>query len=231
MEWSSPLAWRCICAEESVSPPPVEPKCRKQIAVEINAGSSKPERSQAACFLGEPCLLRDTCFVQQRNAYHRHNRLFAFRFTIHCFLGSGGAGQKIGVTATAINSFTSTVAVTVSGLPAGVRRQSIDVLACSRSGPADNFDGGSAAVAGSATVTLTGTSGTLSHAATVAVNVSASAADFSLSVSPTSATIVAGRRGPRSASSPRPSTLSAVQSMWQSRGSLPELLPIQRHSH
>ncbi|MGA2539395.1 MAG: hypothetical protein ABSF53_25540, partial [Terracidiphilus sp.] len=54
----------------------------------------------------------------------------------------------------------------------------------------------STAAAGSATVTLTGTSGTLSHSATEAVMISAAApGDFSLGLSPTSMTLVNGATG------------------------------------
>jgi hypothetical protein len=106
----------------------------------------------------------------------------------------GGAGQQISVDAVAASGFTGMVTVAITGLPAGVTAQ--PAMLTLTPGSAQNVTVTAAATAAtaSAMLTLTGSSGTLSHSATVAVTISAPP-DFTLTLSPTSLTIMAGAAG------------------------------------
>jgi len=109
-------------------------------------------------------------------------------------LSGGGAGGSVSVTASAINSFTGTVTVAISGLPAGVTANPT-MLSLTPGTPGKvTLTAGAAAAAGTSTVTFTGTSGTLSHTATVALSISVPP-DFSLTVSPTSLALTSGGAG------------------------------------
>ena len=112
-------------------------------------------------------------------------------------LVSGGAGQGISVNAVPANGFTGVVTVAFTGLPAGVTANPATLTLTPGMAQNVTLAAASTAAAGNATVTLTGTSGTLSHSAAVALTVSAAPPppDFSLAVSPASLTIVAGATG------------------------------------
>ena len=110
----------------------------------------------------------------------------------------GAAGQKVSVTATAINGFASTVAVTISGLPAGVQAQPATLTLTPGAAQSVTITAGASAAAGSATLTFSGTSGTLNHTVGVAATVSSSTApspDFTIAVSPGSLSLTAGAAG------------------------------------
>jgi hypothetical protein len=121
----------------------------------------------------------------------------------------GGAGQQVSVNATPANGFTGTVTVAVTGFPTGVTAQ--PAILTLTPGAAQNITvtAATTAAAGSPTLTLTGTSGALSHSATVAATISAPPPppDFTLTASPTSLTITAGAAG-----SPVSVTAAAVNS-------------------
>src|SRR5271170_7579456 len=102
-------------------------------------------------------------------------------------LMAGATGQTVAVTANALNGFTASVNVTLSGLPSGVTANP-STLALTP-GTAQNVTlAASTAAAGMATITLTGTSGNLGQRTTIALTVTAAAPapDFSLTVAPTS---------------------------------------------
>ncbi|MGA9672159.1 MAG: hypothetical protein WBQ94_23300, partial [Terracidiphilus sp.] len=95
--------------------------------------------------------------------------------------------------ATSLNSFSGTVSASITGLPSGVTANPATLTLIPGTAQNVTLTAASTTAAGSATVTLTGTSGTLSHTATVALTISAPPPpDFSLTVSPTSLTIVDG---------------------------------------
>jgi len=109
---------------------------------------------------------------------------------------TGASGQTISVTAAAINTFSGTVAVAITGLPAGVTASPAMLTLTPGSAQNVTVTAASSAAAGSATLTFTGTSGALSHAATVALTIAAPPPpDFSLSSSPSSLTLTAGATG------------------------------------
>jgi hypothetical protein len=108
----------------------------------------------------------------------------------------GGAGQQISVNAVAASGFNGMVTVGITGLPAGVTAQPAMLTLTPGSAQTVTVTAAATTAASSAMLTLTGSSGTLSHSATVAVTISASAPpDFALSLSPTSLTIMAGAAG------------------------------------
>ncbi|MGA9668623.1 MAG: hypothetical protein WBQ94_05400, partial [Terracidiphilus sp.] len=113
-------------------------------------------------------------------------------------LVSGGAGQTISVSAVPSNGFSGTVTVAISGLPTGVTASPATLTLIPGAAQNVTLIAASTAAAGTAMMALTGTSGTLSHSVTVALTVSAPpppAPDFTLAVSPTSLTIMAGATG------------------------------------
>ncbi len=109
-------------------------------------------------------------------------------------LTAGGSAQQISVNAVPANGFTGKVAVAVSGLPAGVTANPATLTLTPGTPQNLALTAAPAAATGSFTLTLTGTSSALTHSATIAVAVTA-APDFTLSVSPTSLTIVGGATG------------------------------------
>jgi hypothetical protein len=101
-----------------------------------------------------------------------------------------GAGTSYTASVTAMNGFTGTVSLAVSGLPAG---------ATASFNPASETGSGSSTLSvstssttpvGTYTLTITGTSGSLSHSTTVTLVVSAP--DFSVSATPSSQTVAVG---------------------------------------
>ncbi len=112
-------------------------------------------------------------------------------------LSIGGAGQQASVTASATNSFNSPVTLSLSGLPAGVIATPSTLTLTPGTAQSFTLTAGSTAKPGSATLTLSGTSGTLSHTTIVALTLTALATtpSFTLSVAPTTLTLVAGAAG------------------------------------
>lgn len=86
---------------------------------------------------------------------------------------TGGSGAQIALTATAVNNFTGSVAVSVTGLPTGVTASPATLTLTPGTPQSLSLIAGSTAVAGNASLTFTGTSGSLTHTATLALTVSA----------------------------------------------------------
>jgi hypothetical protein len=107
----------------------------------------------------------------------------------------GGAGQQISVNAVPSNGFMGMVNVSIAGLPAGVTAQPATLSLIPGTAQTVTITAAANAAAGSVMVTFTGTSGALSHSATVAATLAAPPADFTLAVSPASVTVVAGGAG------------------------------------
>jgi hypothetical protein len=110
-------------------------------------------------------------------------------------LVAGAAGQQISVNAVPVNGFTGMVTVAISGLPTGVIAQPATLTLTPGTSQNVTVTAAASAAAASATLTLTGTSGTLTHSATVSVTVSVPPPDYTLTLSPTSLTIMAGVAG------------------------------------
>jgi hypothetical protein len=90
-------------------------------------------------------------------------------------LTAGAAGQPTSVTATAANGFTGMVAVAFIGLPTGVTANPATLTLTPGTAQTVTLTAAATAAAATAAVTFTGTSGTLSHAVTLALTVQAAA--------------------------------------------------------
>jgi len=86
---------------------------------------------------------------------------------------AGAAGAAVSVTATAVNSFTSTVAVAITGLPAGVAANPTTLSLAPGVAQSTTLTAALTAASATSTVTFMGTSGSLSHSATLALTVQA----------------------------------------------------------
>jgi hypothetical protein len=86
----------------------------------------------------------------------------------------GAAGQAVQLTATGLNGFTGATAVALSGLPAGVTANPASVSLTPGTPQSITLTAGNNAPAGSANVIFTGTSGSLTHTATLALTVASS---------------------------------------------------------
>jgi hypothetical protein len=83
----------------------------------------------------------------------------------------GGAGQAVLLTATALNGFSGSTAVALSGVPAGVTANPASVSLAPGTPQSIALTAGNSAQTGSANVVFTGTSGSLTHTATLALTV------------------------------------------------------------
>ena len=113
-------------------------------------------------------------------------------------LTGGAAGQSISVLATGTNGFNAPVAVSLTGLPTGVTASPAALTLAPGAAQSITLIASGSAAAGSSILTLTGVSGAITHAVAVALTVNAAPpppGDFSLSVTPTSQTIVQGAAG------------------------------------
>lgn len=87
-------------------------------------------------------------------------------------LTAGGTGQ-VSVTATGVNAFNGAVSVAISGLPAGVTANPATLTLSSGMAQSTTLTAAITAAAATPTITFTGTSGSLSHAASLALMVKA----------------------------------------------------------
>jgi uncharacterized membrane protein len=105
-----------------------------------------------------------------------------------------GATAQINVSADAFNGFSGQVAASLAGLPAGVTASLSSLTLTPRTAQTITLTAAPNVATGSATLTLQGTSGTLSHNLEfpLAVSAQVAAADFSLSLNPSSLTLTPG---------------------------------------
>lgn len=109
-------------------------------------------------------------------------------------LTAGGSPQSVTFTATALNGFSGTIHVAVSGLPAGVTTSPASIAVTPGTPQSVSFTAASSTAPGTVTVQCTATSGTLSHSVSFSLTVSAATAppDFTFSASATSLSLTAG---------------------------------------
>jgi hypothetical protein len=88
---------------------------------------------------------------------------------------AGAAGSPVNVTAAAVNSFSGTVAVAITGLPAGVTANPASLSLAPGVAQSTTLTAAVTAAGTTATVTFTGTSGSLNHSAPLALTVQAAA--------------------------------------------------------
>ena len=112
-------------------------------------------------------------------------------------LTANGTAQTVSVLATAENGFSSSVQVTIAGLPAGVTAQPSTLTLTPGTAATLSLTAPVGTAAASATATLTGTSGALTHTAPLAITVAALAPspDFSLAITPLSLSLTPGATG------------------------------------
>jgi hypothetical protein len=104
---------------------------------------------------------------------------------------AGGATQQVALSLTGIQGFTSPVMVMATGIPAGVTVNPA-VLSLSPGTTGEiAFSAARSTEGGVSTITLTGTSGSLTHTVALMLSVTAPAADFTLSTSPAEITLQA----------------------------------------
>lgn len=105
-----------------------------------------------------------------------------------------GGSATLSVLATATGSFADTVNIAVTGLPAGITASPSTLVLTPGMAQTLTLEASSSAVAGSATIMLTGRSGTLIHTVATPLTVTAPIAppNFSLSIAPSSLSITVG---------------------------------------
>jgi len=110
---------------------------------------------------------------------------------------TAGSTQQISVTAEAINGFSGTVAANLSGLPAGVTASLSTFPLTAGTAQTITLTASQTVTPGTATLTLQGTSGILSHNAEFSLGVTPPAANpsFTLSATPANLTLQAGGAG------------------------------------
>jgi hypothetical protein len=86
-------------------------------------------------------------------------------------LTAGGSAQSVNLTAAAVNGFTGSVQVTISGLPTGVTATPATFTLAIGVPQKVSFTAAASAAAGSATIHFAGTSGTLSHTAALTLTI------------------------------------------------------------
>jgi hypothetical protein len=91
-------------------------------------------------------------------------------------LTEDAAGQPVELTAAVLDGFSGAVSVALSGLPAGVTANPASLSLTPGTPQSVTLTAGNSAQAGSASVVFTGTSGSLSHTATLALTVAAAGA-------------------------------------------------------
>jgi hypothetical protein len=96
----------------------------------------------------------------------------------------GGAAQQVAITANAVGAFNSPVNLSITGLPTGVTASPASLTLTPGGAQTISFEASSGATAGSATVTLQGVSGTLTHSAPLSLIAAAPAPDFQLFAGP-----------------------------------------------
>jgi hypothetical protein len=113
-------------------------------------------------------------------------------------LTANGTATAVSVLATAQNGFSSNVQVAIAGLPAGVTAQPSSLTLTPGTPATLSLTAPAGTAAGSSTATLTGTSGALTHTASLPITVVTPPppqADFSLAVSPQSLSLIIGGVG------------------------------------
>jgi polygalacturonase/uncharacterized membrane protein len=106
---------------------------------------------------------------------------------------TAGSGTTYTTTVTAVNGFTGTVSLSVSGLPSGATGSFNPTSVAGSGNSTLSVSSSSTTPAGTYTLTITGTSGSLTHSTTVTLVVNpAPTPDFTISATPSSQTVTAG---------------------------------------
>ena len=146
------------------------------------------------------CLLLACCTALMLSGCMLLTGNFALNTTPSSVSLAAGGTAQFSVTATAVSGFKSTVALAVSGLPAGVTANPASLTLTPGTAQTVTLTAAASAAAATGNITLTGTAGTLSHTAMVGFTLAAAAPpppapDFSLSVTPSTQSVTAGGAG------------------------------------
>ena len=107
-------------------------------------------------------------------------------------LTPGGSAGQVALSASALNGFTGSISVTLSGLPNGVAAQPSSFVVNPGSSQNISFSASSTDQAQTATATLTATSAGLTHTATLPLTITQPTPGFNLQVTPASLTLTQG---------------------------------------
>jgi hypothetical protein len=110
----------------------------------------------------------------------------------------GAGGQAVSVNAAPVNGFSGSVKITLSGLPAGVTANPSTLTLTPGTAQNTTLTAANSAAAGNTTVTFTGISGSLTHAASLKLTVNAAPAqpkNFTLVLTPPSLALTQGAAG------------------------------------
>ncbi len=110
-------------------------------------------------------------------------------------LAADGTAGTVSVLAAPQGGFSSSVQVAIAGLPAGVTAQPSSLTLTPGTAATLTLTVPAGTAVGSSTATLTGTSGALTHTASLAITVAPPPPDFSLAVSPQSLSVTIGAAG------------------------------------
>lgn len=105
---------------------------------------------------------------------------------------TAGSAAQYTIDAVPVNGFSGMVSLNASGLPSGATASFSPAVVGASGSSTLTLSTTSSTPAGTLTLTITGMSGNLSHAATVTIAVSSSTPDFSLSAAPSSQSVSAG---------------------------------------
>jgi hypothetical protein len=110
---------------------------------------------------------------------------------------TAGASQNFSITATSSNGFSKSVNIVLSGLPASVTATPSTLSLIPGVSQKVTLNADASATAGQASITITGTSGSLVHTAALTLNISPAApgGDFTLSGTPDNLALTAGGAG------------------------------------
>jgi hypothetical protein len=110
-------------------------------------------------------------------------------------LAPGGSAGHVTLTAAALNGFTGAINVTLSGLPSGVVAMPSSFTLTPGTPQQISFTAASTGAASTVTISLSGSSGVLTHNAALALTISAPAPDFNLQVNPATLSLNPGGSG------------------------------------
>ena len=131
------------------------------------------------------CVLLPAAFAAGCGGSLTVNNSPDFSFTVNVTslsLTAGGSSQPVMLSAAALNGFSGTIHVTVSGLPTGVTTSPATVTLTPGTPQTVSFTAATTAAAGTSTVQCTAASGTLSHSVSFPLTVSAAVAAPSVDV-------------------------------------------------
>jgi hypothetical protein len=144
-------------------------------SVTVSAGAGAAAGSATLTFTGTSGALTHTAAVAATIAAAPSPDFTLSVLPASLTLVASATGSPVSVTATAVNSFAGTVAVTITGLPAGVTASPATLNLTPGIAQNTTLTAALTAAAAGTTVTFTGTSGSLTHSAPLTLTVQGAA--------------------------------------------------------